>query len=63
MMTNQEVTALEAVIDYLAEEADDYEQFVANGGDPSNHIYTHIETLKDYVRGLHSTGNIKGEQP
>jgi hypothetical protein len=59
MMTNQELTALKAVLDYLAEEEDDCKVFVEMGGNPDNHIYTHVQTLKDYVRGLYSTGNIK----
>ena len=58
-MTHEELVALEMVIEYLAEEADDYEQYVERGGDPALHIYTHIKTLDDYVKGMYSTGNHK----
>lgn len=60
MMTHEELVALEMVIDYLAEEADNYEDYVASGGDPTLHIYTHIKILDDYVKGMYSTGNFGG---
>lgn len=50
-MSPQELTALKMVIDYLAEEADDYEQFMEMGGNPKNHIFFYIQTLKDYIKG------------
>lgn len=59
-MTDQELTALKTVLDYLAEEEDDCKTFVEMGGNPDDHIFFHIEILKDYIRGLYSTGNIKG---
>ena len=59
-MTDQELTALKTVLDYLAEEEDDCKAFVEMGGNPDDHIFFYIEILKDYVRGLYSTGNIKG---
>lgn len=58
-MTHEELVALEMVIDYLEAEADNYEDYVACGGDPALHIYTHIKTLDDYVKGMYSTGNHK----
>ena len=58
-MTHEELIALEKVIAYLAEEANDYEEYVARGGDPALHIYTHIKILDDYVKGMYSTGNHK----
>lgn len=61
MMTNQELVALKTVLDYLAEEEDNCKAFEEMGGDPDDHIFFYIQILKDYVRGLHSTGNIKGE--
>ena len=59
MMTNQELTALKTVLDYLAEEEDDCKVFVEMGGNPDDHIFFYIQMLKDYVRGMYSTGNIK----
>ena len=59
MMTHEELVALEKVIAYLAEEADDYEEYVERGGDPAQHIYSCIQTLDDYVKGMYSTGNHK----
>jgi hypothetical protein len=59
-MTDQELTALKTILDYLAEEEDDCKAFVEMGGNPDDHIFFYIEILKDYIRGLYSTGNIKG---
>lgn len=59
-MTDQELTALKTILDYLAEEEDDCKTFVEMGGNPDDHIFFYIEILKDYIRGLYSTGNIKG---
>lgn len=50
-MNKEELKALEMVIEYLAEEKADYENFVEMGGDPTKHIYTHIQTLKNYIKG------------
>ena len=60
MMTHEELVALEKVIAYLAEEANDYEDYVGRGGNPTHHIYSYIKTLDDFVKGMYSTGNYKG---
>ena len=57
MMTPEELLALEMVINYLENEADDHANFVASGGDATKHIYTHVKILDDYLTGLKSTGN------
>ena len=51
MMTNQELTALKTVLDYLAEEEDDCKVFVEMGGNPDDHIFFYIQTLKNYIKG------------
>ena len=61
-MTNQELTALKIVLDYLAEEEDDCKVFVETGGNPDDHIFFYIQILEDYVKGLYSTGNIKEDE-
>lgn len=48
-MNNQELIALETVLDYLAEEKDDCEAFVERGGNPDDHIFFYIQILKKYV--------------
>jgi hypothetical protein len=60
MMTETELDALERVVSYtLMNEEISYEEWVAEGGNPNDHIYRCAQALSDYVRGLHSTGNIK----
>ena len=49
MINEKQLKALQEVIEYLAEEKDDYELFVAHGGSPDRHIYTRIKTLIDFV--------------
>ena len=41
-MNEKQTAALREVINYLAEEKDDYDQFVERGGNPDRHIYSHI---------------------
>lgn len=48
-MNETQLQALQEVINYLAEEKDDYDLFVEHGGDPTKHIYSHIKTLIDFV--------------
>lgn len=49
-MNEKQTTALREVINYLAEEKDDYDQFVERGGNPDNHIYARIETLMEFLK-------------
>lgn len=54
MMNEKQLKALQEVINYLAEEKDDYDLFVENGcGDPDKHIYTSIKTLIDFVDAVY----------
>ena len=48
-MNETQIKALREVINYLAEEKDDYDQFVERGGNPDRHIYSHIKTLIDFL--------------
>jgi len=50
-MSPQELTALKMVLAYLAEEEDDCKVFLEMGGDPDDHIFFYIQTLKDYIKG------------
>jgi hypothetical protein len=49
-MNEKQIAALREVLTYLAEEKDDCEQFVANGGNPDRHIYAHIQTLSAFLK-------------
>ena len=49
-MNEKQTAALREVINYLAEEKDDYDQFVERGGNPDNHIYSHIQTLMEFLK-------------
>ena len=50
-MTDQELTALKKVLDYLAGEEDDYDLFMENGcGKPDDHIFTYIQILNKYTQ-------------
>ena len=58
MMSKQELDALERVISYtLVNEEISYEEWIAEGGNPDDHIYKCAEVLNDYVKGLYSTGS------
>jgi hypothetical protein len=48
-MNEVQLKAVQEVINYLAEEKDDYALFVEHGGDPTKHIYTHIKTLITFL--------------
>ena len=48
-MNEKQTAALREVINYLAEEKDDYALFVEHGGDPARHIYSHIKTLIGFL--------------
>jgi hypothetical protein len=55
-MTDQELTALKRVLDYLAEEEDDYDLFMENGcGKPDDHIFFYIQILKKYIQTKENT--------
>ena len=49
-MNEKQTAALREVINYLAEEKDDYALFVEHGGDPARHIYSHIQTLIEFLK-------------
>jgi len=49
-MTEEQNNALDMVLEYLAEEQDDYEVYVEMGGDPTKHIYHAIQILKQINR-------------
>lgn len=49
-MNEKETAALREVLTYLAEERDDYAQFVERGGNPDNHIYARIQTLFAFLK-------------
>lgn len=48
-MNEKETAALREVLTYLAEEKDDYAQFVERGGNPDNHIYARMKTLSEFL--------------
>jgi hypothetical protein len=48
-MNEKQTAALREVINYLAEEKDDYALFVEHGGNPDRHIYAHIKTLIGFL--------------
>ncbi len=49
-MTEQEQESLNTVIRYLwRDEQQHYEDMVAAGDDPGDHIFRHLETLDRYV--------------
>jgi len=48
-MNEAQLKALQEVINYLAEEKDDYDMFVEHGGNPARHIYSHIKTLIEFL--------------
>jgi Mg2+ and Co2+ transporter CorA len=49
-MNEAQLKALREVINYLAEEKNDYDLFVEHGGDPTKHIYSHIKTLIEFLK-------------
>jgi hypothetical protein len=48
-VNEKQTAALREVINYLAEEKDDYAMFVERGGNPDRHIYSHIKTLIGFL--------------
>lgn len=48
LMKDEQIDALEQVLEYLQEEANDYYQACANGEDTSNHIWLAVRVLMDY---------------
>jgi hypothetical protein len=59
MISREEVDALEVVVAYLmGNEKISFDEWIAEGGNPNEHIYGKAVILNDYVNGLYSTGNI-----
>lgn len=49
-LTEQELEALRRLVDYtLANEADHYEEYVDNGGNPTDHIYNNAIILQELI--------------
>ena len=58
MMNQAELNALEAVVSYLMQnERISYEEHLEEHGSGEGHIYTHAETLNNFMNGLYSTGS------
>ena len=59
MMNAEELTALEAVVEYLMQnERISYEEYLEENSTGEGHIYAYAETLNNYINGLYSTGSI-----
>ena len=50
-LSQHELDALKHVVDYtLANEADHYQEYVDNGGNPTDHVYSSAIILQEIVR-------------
>jgi hypothetical protein len=50
-LAQHELDALKRVVDYtLANEADHYQEYVDNGGNPTDHVYSSAIILQEIVK-------------
>lgn len=50
-LTAHELDALKQLVDYtLANEADHYQEYIDNGGNPTDHIYSSAIILQEIVK-------------
>jgi hypothetical protein len=50
-LAQHELDALRNLVDYtLANEADHYQEFVSNGGNPTDHVYSSAIILQELVK-------------
>ena len=58
MMNAEEFYALEVVVKYLlGNEKISFDEWIAEGGNPNDHIYAKALKLDDYINGVYSTGS------
>ena len=49
MLTFEQLRAIANVIDYLAEEREDFAAFIERGGEPAQHIFHHVAVLENLL--------------